>query len=105
MIEIVIEEEMGMIHAEGHAGYAEHGKDIVCAAVSAVMDLAARVALQKNGGHADEDEDGGLTVWGYGFAFNCVLKAVKAELEAIEEKYPAYVKVRETSGGDEAWPI
>jgi uncharacterized protein YsxB (DUF464 family) len=28
------------IHAAGHAGYAEHGKDIVCAAISTIMQTA-----------------------------------------------------------------
>lgn len=28
------------IHAVGHAGYAEHGKDIVCAAISTIMQTA-----------------------------------------------------------------
>jgi hypothetical protein len=28
------------IHADGHAGYAEYGKDIVCAAISTIMQTA-----------------------------------------------------------------
>lgn len=34
---IVITHEKGRITIEGHAGYAPHGQDIVCAAVSALV--------------------------------------------------------------------
>lgn len=42
MIEINIVEKIGYaeIGVSGHAGYAEQGKDIVCASVSTIVELA-----------------------------------------------------------------
>ena len=37
MTRITYDPQQMMIKAEGHAGYAEYGKDIVCAGVSALM--------------------------------------------------------------------
>ena len=95
MIEIRIDEDLGMIRAEGHAGYGRKGEDIVCAAVSAVMDLLARAAMKKKDARVDTEEDGAMAVWGFGFRYMCALSAAKEELEAIAEKYPEHVKVIE----------
>lgn len=108
MIEIRIDEDLGMIRAEGHAGHGKKGQDIVCAAVSAVMDMAARAAMHKKDARVETEEDGAMAVWGCGFRFLCVLSAAKEELEAIAEKYPECVRVVElsdrrerTNGADE----
>ncbi len=93
MIEIRIDEDLGMIRAEGHAGYGKQGEDIVCAAVSAVMDLMARAAMHKKDARVETEEDGTMAVWGFGFRYSCVLSAAKEELEAIAEKYPEHVRV------------
>ena len=37
-IQIVWSKEKFELNVVGHAGYAEHGKDIVCAAVSVIVD-------------------------------------------------------------------
>ena len=92
MIEIRIDEDLGMIRAEGHAGYGRKGEDIVCAAVSAVMDLMARAAMHKKDARVETEEDGTMAVWGFGFRYSCALSAAKEELEAIAEKYPENVK-------------
>lgn len=98
MIEIRIDEDLGMVRAEGHAGYGKKGQDIVCAAVSAVMDLAARAAVHKRDARVEMEEDGAMAVWGFGFRYSCVLSAVKEELQAIAEKYPEHVRVSVMTG-------
>lgn len=101
MIEIRIDEELGMIRAEGHAGYGKKGQDIICAAVSAVMDLMARAAMHKRDARVETEEDGAMAVWGFGFRYSCVLSAAREELEAIAEKYPDNVRVEVMSVREE----
>lgn len=48
MTRITYDPQQMMIKAEGHAGYAEYGKDIVCAGVSALMQ-SLRPALLERG--------------------------------------------------------
>ncbi|MBR6707750.1 MAG: ribosomal-processing cysteine protease Prp [Clostridia bacterium] len=95
MIEIRIDKDLGMIRAEGHAGHGKKGQDIVCAAVSAVMDMVARAAMHKKDARVETEEDGTMAVWGFGFRYSCVLSAAREELEAIAEKYPENVSVKD----------
>ena len=95
VIEIRIDKDLGMIRAEGHAGHGKKGQDIVCAAVSAVMDMVARAAMHKKDARVETEEDGTMAVWGFGFRYSCVLSAAREELEAIAEKYPENVSVKD----------
>ncbi len=102
MINVYVDKEIMMISAEGHAGHGEKGKDIVCAAVSVLMDMAGREAVRKSEGKA-EDEDGVVTVYGNGFRFLCVLDAVTREMKVLEGKYPECVKVTEADHSEDTW--
>ncbi len=82
----------------GHAGYEDSGKDIVCAAVSSAMQLAANgiteilhhdpvlrvdenaVTLQTKKGCADP----GVFV---------LLDALRLQLEILEEQYPQFIQI------------
>jgi uncharacterized protein YsxB (DUF464 family) len=73
------------IMSEGHANYDEPGKDIVCAAVSALMQtLELRGTTVKDKGymlvHTEEKES---------------LNLISEGLRLIEEAYPEYVEVIE----------
>ena len=75
----------------GHAGYAEHGKDIVCAAVSAIASTAAAGARMY-------DSQAGVE---YGGGFICVhcrdkpivraiIKTAVCGLDAVKAQYRDY---------------
>ena len=73
MINVVYDREIPMLSVSGHAGYAPEGQDIVCAAVSALVQTLAM--------HADNCEDnceifkvvGGDAAL-YNFTFNGICK-------------------------------
>lgn len=87
--------------ATGHAGWGEHGGDIVCAAISTLMQALA-VGLQDvlalEG--VREDSDPGVPsislVWsGGGERAECIARTVYLSLQGVAASYPEYVTVRE----------
>lgn len=80
---ITIKVTSNSIEATGHANYAEHGKDIVCAAVSVLMQtLELRGKATKQSGSMKiytEDKE--------------ALKLITEGLKQIEYNYPDYVEV------------
>ena len=79
----------------GHAGFAEHGEDIVCAAVSSAAYLTANTVTEILGVDASaEVREGYLD-----FAFTGSEAAVKLvqglrlHLEQLQEEHPKHVKV------------
>lgn len=73
------------IMADGHANYGEPGQDIVCAAVSTLMQtLELRGAAVKDKGymlvHTNDEE---------------ALKLISEGIQLIAENYPEYVEVEE----------
>lgn len=94
MISITIRHDDCTLTAEGHAGYAPAGQDIVCAGVSALLDtLAERTSAM---GLAREIRaDNGLM---HIEAVPCNLcrtwiDFVAAGLQIIEEQFPDYIQV------------
>jgi uncharacterized protein YsxB (DUF464 family) len=103
MIEIGYNEDLGAVRAEGHARYGKKGEDIVCAAVSALLHVLGNEALKKLGGKAT-DEDGVMEIYGYGFRYLAVFRAVIEGLKEIAAQYPDNVAVTEEleeTGGTE----
>jgi uncharacterized protein YsxB (DUF464 family) len=90
------------LKAHGHAGYADHGEDIVCAAISALMITAARAA-EALGGTVVADENAGaievsLTPCMDAKAYedaSMILAAIADGLIAIEENYAQYMNIVE----------
>lgn len=88
----------------GHAGYAEHGRDIVCAGISALcMALEEGLRLLGSRGvlreHFCEYADGRFCACAQGDAapeqaVGAVFEAVYAGLCAVQREYPAYVSCR-----------
>lgn len=77
----------GWLHLNGHAGYAEPGKDIVCAAVSTLCEvLRMRFGGTSAPGHAAFRAD----------AQDPVLQAVMAVFTQLEASYPGYVSIKTT---------
>ena len=96
--------------AEGHAGYAEAGSDIVCAAVSAILITAANGVVSVLGIDApvrQNDEIGFLQPW-YAIRLDLpddlteeqrrdaslVLAVAQQGLQSVSEQYPGCVRVK-----------
>ena len=94
-----------LFSCEGHAGYAEPGKDIVCAGISALcmaltrrleeMSLEGMVHLERHVADGElnlraETEDGDKMS---ALLLAAVVKTVYAGLLAVEEEYPDYVYI------------
>ena len=90
--------------AEGHAGYAEAGSDIVCAAVSAilitaangivsVLDIDAAVRQNEEIGFLRLDLPDGLPEAKQRDA-NLVLAVAQQGLQSVSEQYPGFVRVK-----------
>jgi uncharacterized protein YsxB (DUF464 family) len=88
----------------GHAGFAPHGKDIVCAAVSAIS-IGMVNAIEEMFGvqvHGDDDEEGKLDCRlprdvSPDVAEKIVLlfEAMLLSLKNVADVYPSYVKMKE----------
>ena len=87
----------------GHSGYAEHGQDIVCAAVSAVVSMAEATINDVCGAKAKvrvKDEDARITLT---LPTSCdeeesvqaVLAGLLLYLCNLRDEYPDYIEVLE----------
>ncbi|MDQ2818171.1 MAG: ribosomal-processing cysteine protease Prp [Candidatus Eremiobacteraeota bacterium] len=91
---------MHELRISGHAGFAQRGNDIVCAAVSALA-FAAAFGLKRHCGASVElidrpAEDFVLRSRGGGAPAAAVLETALSGLRAIARSYPGYVKVTTT---------
>ena len=80
----------------GHAGYAEAGRDIVCAAVSSAAYLTANCVTDTFGVRADANEANGvltLTLREDSDIASGLIKGLRAHLEALAEQYPDCIKI------------
>lgn len=91
MTHIVYDAEKGILKASGHAGYAEAGKDIVCASVSALTQAAA-VSAQLHGGEALCDH-GAIYTRCEDPKHKEVLRVLAVVLNEMAWQYPAHVKM------------
>lgn len=82
---------------EGHAEFAPHGQDIVCAGVSAIVQTAilgieyyTYVDVKKKDGyikvHITHDDN----------TSDAIVKAMLLGLEALELQYPNHIKIKKT---------
>lgn len=91
------------VEAKGHTGYANAGKDIVCAAVSVLVQTAI-LALDKVAGAKIQkaEEDGYLryrvtsTDSKILEASDIILKTIKVGLADIASAYPSHIKLEDT---------
>ncbi|MBQ7549674.1 MAG: ribosomal-processing cysteine protease Prp [Clostridia bacterium] len=81
----------------GHSGYSGSGSDIVCAAVSSAVYMAANTLTDVMGIAADADvnDDGflSLRLQGAPAEAQSVLKGLKLHLEGLAREYPKHIKV------------
>ena len=84
------------VSADGHSGYGEHGSDVVCAAVSAIVQTAY-LAIKDAGG----DSERGLFEFTVGDAnrHDCdvILRAMAVGLHDMAEGFPQNIKLEEST--------
>ena len=97
MIEVTIKENISGyitgITVKGHAGYAQKGTDIVCAAVS-ILTFSTLEALKKHY-YVDIKEDDGLIdcmILHSGIVANAIAEPFVNGIKALTEQYEEYVK-------------
>ena len=83
----------------GHSGYAEEGRDIVCAAVSAMAYLTANTITEVIGADADIENDEGLLSLrvNKGDEGKCEipLKGFYLQMKELVKQYPEYIRIKE----------
>ncbi len=91
MIRVVFDKDG--FEAEGHADFDEYGRDIVCAAVSSILQHSAYI-LREVGARVEKSK-GRLKVEGIpdDECASKVLKVTIASLKSIERRYPESLKV------------
>ncbi len=98
MIKVVFDKEI--LIADGHANFDEYGKDVVCAAVSSVLqqtayilrDLGATIAIKKGHLEISEIPDDPCAIR--------VLKITLGILSGIQKKYPKNLYLEVKNNGD-----
>lgn len=91
------------VEAKGHTGYADAGKDIVCAGVSVLVQTAL-LALDKVAGAVIQKQEGeGYLRYRVTStdtktleASDIILKSIKVGLADIASEYPSHIKLEET---------
>jgi len=104
-VTVLIKDGIVSLEASGHAGFADHGEDIVCAAISVLMQTAVN-SLEKVAGIPENkfiyemDEDGYMYLEKpakldktIDAKAEIVLQTVLTGLEGIAEAYPQYIKL------------
>lgn len=105
MIHITYDSLKPSIRATGHAGYAEQGKDIVCAGVSALF-FTLGLALQDRGIAYDSrgrEDMGDLYIKALPeaeqrYPVTVMFETIKVGLEQIARKHPKHVEFKTKEG-------
>lgn len=108
MTEITYSMENGRytLEAKGHVGYDKHGHDIICAAVSALLQMGWAGLRNECGVIGEMEQESGY------FFFDCtvtneekqkeadtLMRSVIYGLKLIEDGAPKYLKVQQKGGG------
>jgi len=90
------------LDVSGHTGYAEHGADIVCSAISTLvqtLETGLTEIIRIEGVKSSIDEDrGSLSLFWHGSEDSRVRTLVDTVIEvlkSVEKSYPSYVKFME----------
>ena len=85
---------------QGHAGQAEYGRDIVCAAVSSAVYLTANTLTEVCGVSADiQESDGRMAVRINSEELSLAqitLRGLQIHLEGLSAQYPQFIHLQQT---------
>lgn len=101
MITVIYDATGGTLTAQGHADYAPKGRDIVCAAISAIMytaDAALRSAYREGKlpkPHNKSESDGEMRLaWVRSDYADDLVDKIADGLFAVAAQYPQYVRCK-----------
>ncbi|MBN2794905.1 MAG: ribosomal-processing cysteine protease Prp [Clostridia bacterium] len=114
MTKVTVKYKQGQIvsiSAEGHSGYAPHGEDIVCAAVSVLMQTAVNSMYKVAGFDYIIYDEEPKTAYMYlelpgnvsddqALKAQIILKTVLTGFQGISESYPKYIRLYEKGGAN-----
>lgn len=85
------------IKVEGHSGYAEKGKDIVCAAISTLVEATYNYLLATRNEVSKKDDDGLFIIDSkvVNQSGKQIYDAFISMIEDLKEQYPKYIKIEE----------
>ena len=90
-----IGKDVKTLTVSGHANFAEYGKDLVCAGVSAIVTGGIN-ALEKEINNIviiTEENKLGVDVINSNETIQIILKTILIQLETIEDSYKKYIKI------------
>ena len=90
-------ENLSGFRITGHAGYANAGRDIVCAAVSSAAYMAANTVTEladKNAAASDEDGTMLLQLSSPSEKTELILRGLEMHLKALATQYPENITVK-----------
>lgn len=93
---IVVTHSNGCIKIEGHAGYAAHGQDIVCAAISTLLQvfLASVEELTEDNLKSEIGEGNALIEYGnLSTTAQLLMSSFFVGVQMIADEYPHHVKL------------
>lgn len=95
MIKINVDNDYKNLRITGHAGYSEHGKDIVCASVSSIVYTSVNLAKTFNKDVEFIDDGSKMLIKNYVDDINVdlTIKNMVLMLEELEKQYPKNLKI------------
>lgn len=89
-----VEISKNLIRIKGHAGYAEHGKDIVCSAVSVLAQvLLHEIQVYTEAEYSEKSGDLTLEIFQRTPQSDILYIAFVRGITQIARQYPEYVKI------------
>ena len=94
------ESEIMGFKISGHAGYDEHGRDIVCAAVSSAVQLTANMITEIFGYDAEVSAEGDTVILKTTYSgeenLQKIFKGLLLQLECISQEFEGTIKIKFT---------
>lgn len=93
MTRIAYDKSNKTLTCKGHSGYAERGKDIICAAVSATVRMVIAAALRDGGTANVLGDEITVTLGAEATTSETVMDVATECFEMLSKEYPEYVSV------------
>lgn len=92
---IKVEIKKDSISINGHSGYEESGKDIVCASVSSMVITSVNAIIRLEPDSIEYDDNNGIiiNVLKHSNIVDILIENLIDLLKELEKKYPKYIKI------------
>jgi len=82
------------LEVKGHANYAEHGSDLICAGVSSIITGGFNALNKEDIEEVSLEEGYAKLILKEGSASLEVLRVIIIQLRTIEEGYPKFIRIK-----------